>query len=138
MRGLLIRTPWIEEILDGKKTWEIRGSYTHIRGTIALIRSGSGHIVGTCELADVLGPLTLSDMYENLLKHREPLNDLMNGLPYEKTFAWVLNNIQPLPQPIPYNHPCGAVIWVNLPDLPFIKSKSIDQPPLQIIYRRSQ
>jgi hypothetical protein len=57
MRGLLIRSPWIEEILRGRKTWEIRGSNTNIRGRIGLIRSGSGLVVGTCDLVDVEGPL---------------------------------------------------------------------------------
>lgn len=27
MNGLVIRNPWVEKILDGKKTWEIRGRY---------------------------------------------------------------------------------------------------------------
>ncbi len=39
-RGLLIKSPWVEDILQGRKTWEIRGLITHIRGKIALIRSG--------------------------------------------------------------------------------------------------
>jgi hypothetical protein len=41
MRGLIIRSSWVEMILAGKKTWEIRGRYTHVRGKIALIRAGS-------------------------------------------------------------------------------------------------
>jgi hypothetical protein len=50
-RGLIIGSPYIDWILAGKKTWEIRGSYTHVQGKIALIRSGSGLVVGTCEVA---------------------------------------------------------------------------------------
>jgi len=43
-------------ILDGKKTSGIRGSYTHVRGKIALIRD-RGLIVGTCQLVSVVDPL---------------------------------------------------------------------------------
>ena len=117
MRGLLIKTPWIDAILEGRKTWEIRGSNTRVRGTIALIRSGSGHIVGTCELWDVKGPLTLDEMRKNVRKHRIPLADLARGLSYAKTYAWVIRNAKVLKKPIPYKHPRGAIIWVitNLP-----------------------
>jgi hypothetical protein len=60
MNGLVIRSPWVDMILAGEKTSEIRGKKTSIRGTIALIRGGSGLIVGTCELIDVVGPLTFA------------------------------------------------------------------------------
>ena len=45
MKGLISKSPHVENILSGKKTWEIRGSNTRIRGEIALIKSGSGTIV---------------------------------------------------------------------------------------------
>lgn len=110
----MIREPWIGKILKGLKKWEIRGSKTSIRGTIALIRSGSGLVVGACDLVDVLGPLTLSEMRKNIEKHRIPLSYLKRGLPYKKTYAWVLRNIKPLKKAVPYEHPQGAVIWVKL------------------------
>ena len=58
MTGLIIRSPWIETILAGEKTWEIRSSNTNVRGPIARIRGGSGRVVGTCDLVDCIGPLT--------------------------------------------------------------------------------
>ena len=118
MDGLLIRTPWIDDILDGRKTWEIRGSLTKKRGKIALIRSGSGMVVGTCELVDVKGPLTLEQMIKKTSKHRIPKKDLEKyGLYYKKTYAWVLENAKRLVKPIPYKHKPGAIIWVKLPDM---------------------
>ena len=48
--GLLIRAPWIDKILDGSKTWEIRGSNTYKAGHIGLIESGTGTVVGVAEL----------------------------------------------------------------------------------------
>lgn len=117
MHGLMVRSPWIERILAGHKTWEIRGINTRIRGQIALIRSGSSQILGVCELVDVIGPLTLTEMFDNAVKHGESVESLMNGLPYEKTYAWVLRNARPFIEPIPYKHPSGAIIWVKLPDI---------------------
>lgn len=63
MRGLRIRGPWIDLILSGGKTWEIRGSATRVRGLIALIESGSGTVVGVAELTGRVGPLTLEEFH---------------------------------------------------------------------------
>jgi len=114
MRGLLIRSPWIEKILTGRKSWEIRGSNTNIRGRIGLIRSGSGLIVGTCDLVGAEGPLSLAELRRNVSKHKIPLSELQGRLPYKKTFAWVLRDAKPLRKPVPYKHPPGAIIWVKL------------------------
>ena len=53
VKGLVIREPFVDWILDGLKTWEIRRSATMIRGPVALIMGGSGTIVGTCGLVGV-------------------------------------------------------------------------------------
>jgi len=102
-------------ILDGKKTWEIRGRATHVRGRIGLIRGGSGLVVGTCELVDVVGPLTLADLRSNARKAGLEPEELAL-LPYKKTYAWVLRDAKKLHPSHPYRHPSGAVIWVRLPD----------------------
>lgn len=116
MKGLVIKEPWIDMILDGKKTWEIRGSNTTIRGSIALIKSGTGMIYGTAELVDVV-PLHGPDDFELILttfdKHQVPLG----AVSYLKPYAWVLKNPVKYAEPVPYKHPQGAVIWVNLKEL---------------------
>jgi len=109
-RGLLIRSPYIEQILVGRKTWELRGSRTAIRGPIGLIRSGSGQIVGTCEVADVVGPLKLADLKKNARKTGSSAAEITR-LRYAQTFAWVLKNAKPLKRPRSYKHPSGAVRW---------------------------
>lgn len=72
MKGLLIKKPWIDLILRGKKTWEIRGSRTFTRGRIALIESQSGTVVGTCDIVDVVGPLTPDQLRRNERWHQIP------------------------------------------------------------------
>jgi hypothetical protein len=113
MNGLVIRRPWIDLILSGKKIWEIRGTNTEKRGEIALIESGSQYIVGIARLTKVLGPLTLIDFQLHKEKHCATPEEL-TSLPYPDTYAWELSDAEPLMEPISYEHPHGAIIWVNL------------------------
>ena len=112
-RGLLIRHPWVDMILDGKKIWEIRGSRTAARGMIGLIPSGSGTICGVCEVVDCVGPLSAEMFRKNAAKAGMRPNEAQLGH-YPTTYAWVLANPKRLGKPVPYKHPSGAVIWVSL------------------------
>lgn len=114
MKGLIIKSPWIEYILSGKKTWEIRGSNTKIRGTVYLIKSGSGQIYGTAEIVNCI-ELSLEQYQSAYNKHMIPL-EYLSQLPYKRTFAWVLDNAVLFNTPLEYKHPRGAVIWVNIED----------------------
>lgn len=115
LRGLVIRAPFVDWILDGLKSWELRGSATHVRGTIALIAAGSGTVVGTCDLVECLGPLRVDDLRRNAGKLNRRADDFAAPLHYgENTHAWVLSRPRRLPRPVRYVHPAGAVIWVRL------------------------
>ena len=111
MDGFVIRPRWINEILAGRKIWEIRGSSTRKRGLVALIESGTGTVVGVARLERVEGPLGLREFAANARKHR---SNIGRELPYRRTFAWVLKFARRLQQPVRYRHPMGAVIWVKL------------------------
>jgi len=108
--GLLILKEPLDKILAGTKTWEIRGKRTDRRGPIALIESKSGHVVGTCEVVDVEGPLSLAKLQRNAMR----TGFRPTELPYATTYGWVLRNARRLSEPVPYTHPSGAVIWVRL------------------------
>ena len=110
MKGLIIKKPWIDYILEGKKTWEIRGSKTSIRGSIELIQSGSGLVVGSCEIINCI-ELTIEDYKSNIDKHNI---QAVTTLPYKKTYAWIISNAKRYAEPKKYKHPQGAIIWVNL------------------------
>ncbi len=112
MRGLLICSPHIEKILRGEKIWEIRGSRTSVRGQIALIRSGSGEVVGTCEIVDCIGPLNDQELRGNAPKAGLRRAEAVSR--YKRSYAWVIAKARPLKRPVPYTHPSGAVIWVIL------------------------
>jgi hypothetical protein len=107
LRGLLIREPFVGWVLDGKKTWEIRGIATRVRERIALIAAGTGTIVGTCELVDVVGPLTRSDLVQNVGKLNLEPSDPRGPMPYSRTYAWILARPKRLSRPLAYCHPQG-------------------------------
>jgi len=117
MRGLIIRSEPINEILAGKKTWEIRGKPTKIRGTIGLIEKGTGTVVGLCDVVNCLGPLSLAEMRRNIGKHGMSLSDLRSrDGNYETIYAWVLKRPRRFKGPVPYRHKSGVIVWHPLPD----------------------
>lgn len=111
--GLLVKSPWIDLILSGKKTMEVRGQSTAKRGRIALIKSGTGLVFGTIEIVGVKGPFVKEDMSELEAQHRIP-SDWINTLTYSKIYGWLLQNPESLPEPVAYVHKRGAQSWVTL------------------------
>ena len=105
MDGLIIKKKWLDLIISGKKTLEIRGSDTKHQGErIYLLESGSHKVRGTC-IIDSTFPLSCSDWGEETDKYKNP-------------HAWVLKDVKPLDKEMYYKHPKGAVIWVkNVDDL---------------------
>ena len=108
---LVVKEPWVGMILDGKKTWEIRGSATAKRGKIHLAASGGGGVlVGQCQLVDCY-PVGRSELADNVTKHW--IKDLAR-VPYKKPHAWVLEKATRYSSPFTYKHPQGAITWVAL------------------------
>lgn len=112
MKALIIDEPWISLILDGRKTWEMRSTHAAIRGRIALIRKGSGTVVGLADVVDSIGPLDEIAWRAHRARHRIPVERYAETARWN--IAWQLENARPLARPVPYAHPNGAVIWVNL------------------------
>jgi hypothetical protein len=112
LNAVPIKTPYVDWILEGKKTWEIRSRSTNIRGRIALIRSKSLTVVGTCDIADVIGPLTEQDVRRHASSKMGVSPADAYGM--EGYYAWVLEDVRRLRTPMPYKHPSGAVTWVKL------------------------
>lgn len=113
MKGLIIKPYWADLILSGDKVWEIRNRQTHQRGKIGVIKSGSGKVFGTVDLVDCKN-LSFTDYMDSRDKHciqtgQAPYPDRAHDM-----WAWVLKNPVIYPNPVPYTHPQGAVIWVNL------------------------
>lgn len=110
---LIIKRPWLDLIFSGKKTLEIRSSNTKIRGKIGLIESGSGHIVGECELVSTK---QLSKEEYAVAQDKHCIKDI-SILPYKNIWAWEIKNAKKFKEPMIYKHPQGAVIWVDVNNL---------------------
>lgn len=114
IKGLIIDTPHIDNILSGRKVWEMRSTLTKQRGLVALIRKGSGKVIGVAEIVDSLGPFSTEQMLHNQAKHMISKDRLADPKVLKWNNAWVLCNAKPFKYPVSYVHPSGAVIWVKL------------------------
>jgi hypothetical protein len=115
MKGLIIDEPWITEVLAGRKVWEMRKTACRLRGRIALIRKGSGQVVGTAEVVDTLPPIETLDAYAAAEdRHCIPPHRQSAAFTDGWRHPWILSKAQALSTPVPYSHPRGAVIWVTL------------------------
>lgn len=112
-QGLIIDEPWISHILAGLKTWEMRSRATLKRGPLALIKKRSGQVVGVATLMECRPSLLVSDMPIHFRKHHIP-QTLVTKPGYKWFTPWVLTDVQAFRHPVPYNHPAGAVTFVNL------------------------
>ncbi len=110
-KGLVIDSPWIDYILAGKKCWEMRSKNTKMRGEIALIKKGTGTVVGIANLTDSLPKIAEDELMAHFDKHQVNYADLPELTKWNT--PWVLEDVIAI-EPTPYTHPNGAVTWVNL------------------------
>ena len=123
IEGLAIREPWIGLLLSGRKTWEMRARPESYRGWIGLIRSKSdrvktsslktGCVSGIARLDDVGDRLSPDEMVETFDKHRVP-EEMIRGEDFKWFTPWKLTDIRKLREPVPYDHPNGAVLLFDL------------------------
>ena len=108
---LIVKNPWLDMILSGSKTWEIRGVHTKKRGKIHLALSGGGgRIVGGCRLVDSF-PIDRAELEKHVDKH---CIDNTNTITYPRPHAWVMLDPVRYDKPFAYKHPYGAIKWVKL------------------------
>lgn len=112
--GLVVQTPWIDYLLNGTKTWELRSTRTSLRGRFGLIRKGSGCVSGEAELVDVLGPFDDASLAAACAKHCVPPERMAFVIQRGYRYAWVVRNAKQYERPVPYLHRSGAVTWVRL------------------------
>lgn len=115
-RALVVAEPWIDLILSGEKTWEMRSSSNRIRGWVGLIRKGSGHIVGAVKMTGCGVSLSKEELLGSIEQHRIPVQMIGSGEIGKWTVPWYMEGAVCFEKPVPYRHPSGAVTWVSLED----------------------
>ena len=110
---LVVKPPWIDLIMSGQKTLELRGAATRKRGCIGLVESGTSTLYGLADLINVV-PLQRETLKSSYLLHR--VSDT-SQISYKNIYGWQLNNIRYFANPFKFNYPQGAVVWVKV-DVP--------------------
>lgn len=119
MNGLIIKKEWLDLIIEGKKTLEIRGSDTkHKNEKIYLLESGSHKVRGTCIIEDTY-PISSADWYVYSSEKNQhcidtskvSYEDLLKR--YKNPYAWVLKDIIPINYDCNYEYKKGSIIWVK-------------------------
>ena len=110
-KALVVKKKWLDLILAGQKTWEIRGSSTSRRGWVHFAESqAGGKLRGRARLVNCF-PLA-NDSFQLYYKmHRVPS---LTMVPYKTVYAWVFEDAEEFEKPFEYEHQLGAVIWVNV------------------------
>ena len=105
---LVVKRRWLDKILVGRKTWEIRGGPTAKRGWIHFAQSGfTGKVMGRARL---VGCHRVSrSSFEQKVRHH--CVDSWDDVKYKKPYAWVLEDAERFERPFDYNHKRGAVIF---------------------------
>ena len=117
-KALIVDHPWIDKILNGTKTWEMRSKPAYCRSLFGLIAKGSGKVQGVARITEVGEPLTEAEMIETIRHHQIPEYMIRSGQVSKWTFPWKLTDVRRLSRAVPYAHKSGAIQWVKLaPDV---------------------
>lgn len=113
MDGLIIKKEWLDLIVKGEKTIEIRGCTTSkVDETIYLLESCSHKVRATCKISSTY-PISCSDWCEEMEEHCVNISYKELKQRYKTPTAWVLSEVEEIEDNWIYSHPKGAVIWVK-------------------------
>jgi hypothetical protein len=113
-RGLIIKEEWLNKILQGRKTMELRKKPNLQLGLIALIKKGSGKIYGIAEIVESIGPMSFDEFRSRAHEHAVELEMLREIFEMGWKHGWCLKNIVPLKSPVGYIHTRGVMSQVIL------------------------
>ena len=111
MDGLIVKQPFANLIIDGKKKWELRGRpipKNKIGNNVLLL--SKGNILGEITIEKDLGPVGFEKLHATIHLHCSELGEL------DKTFctyAWKIKVNKKFEHPKKYAHPNGARVWVK-------------------------
>ena len=110
MKVLIIQEPYLSNILNGIKIWEIRRQNTKIRGVIGLGRNRK--MYGKAILKDSF-TMSLENLAKNQDKHLVSLQWLRDYAKGKNVlYVWVLENVERI---TPISIPRSYGKWVTIP-----------------------
>lgn len=109
---LVVQKPWIDKLLDGEKTLELRGTACRkpVNTIVYLSESGTGAIVGCARFVGCDGPLDRATIDARFEEHRVT-SDFLDAVKYNRVYGWRFVDAVRAPTPIPYAVKSGAIIW---------------------------
>ena len=114
--AIVLYEKWLQLILQGTKTWEIRKQNTHKRERIALAASGTSKLFGDVHLIDCI-QVTHEDFASHLDKHCVPDSDKESYIHPSKTiYAWHVTRPRIYSTPVPFKQKRGQIVWIDLTD----------------------
>ncbi|KAH8091182.1 ASCH domain containing protein [Aureococcus anophagefferens] len=123
--ALCVHPEWLEKILRGVKTVELRGTVSkkEVGTRLGLICCGTSRVYGECTFVECRGPLTDDELLELQPRHRVRARDdgepdtadaLRARINYRDCYGWFVKDAVVYETPLAYEHPGGAQTWVNL------------------------
>ncbi|CAJ1457263.1 unnamed protein product [Effrenium voratum] len=97
---LLFDLPWLQCILDGRKTLELRG-FRVKNGPSGRVWLGVEDRIHAAARVDAAGPLTLEEYLRQAPQHLHP----SKTLPFKTTWGLMLTNVQKLSEPLWFHRP---------------------------------
>ncbi len=110
IKGLIVKRPFIDLILSGKKRYEFRRFPTRYRGKVALIHRGKAY--GTVFLKGVEELEVNRALPRMSEEERRFLEKYAAGR--ETIYAWRLEDPVAFREPVPVEVKRGAQVWVRL------------------------
>ena len=109
---LVVQKPWIDKIMDGDKTLELRGTTCRkpVNTIVYLSESGTGTIVGRARFVGCDGPLDRETIDARFDEHRVT-NNFLDAANYRRVYGWRFVDATRASSPIPYAVKPGAIIW---------------------------
>ncbi len=111
-RGLVIMEEPLKQILQGRKTMELRSKHNRQLGPVALIMKGTGKVYAVANIVDSIGPMSFEEFRAESWRHAvEP--ERMREIHARWNIGWVLNGLVVLLEPVPYVHKGMSQVKLN-------------------------
>ena len=120
MEGLIVKSPYAELIIDGKKEWELRSICPPSKKlNKELYLLSSGKVLGKIKI-NTHWIATKKDLEQNMEKHQSETLFLSE---HHVSHVWQVKVTKKFEYPKKYIHPVGARVWVR--NVLFVKQPSI-------------